>query len=269
MNNAIFILLISYAAMSVIAVQANALEIDTNSHACEPGLEGDVSVSDDEIIVSDDTGKQLIINKNNSLSVAGQTLVLGKEEQQIVREYADQVRATIPKIVAIVLEGVEIGLTAVTEVFYTFSKDGPPDALLEAIADIKGEVTQNMYQNDNRVFMRGGELRGLEPTIRKLEPALEEAVAEAVGDIFISAGNAPNDDDESFLEQIAAMGRNAQALERNIEQQLAPQIQSIKESAEELCSEVYALQAAESKLHESLPETRSFNLVTDSWQRAD
>ncbi|MDA0977596.1 MAG: DUF2884 family protein [Proteobacteria bacterium] len=264
MNNAIFILLVSYAVMSAIAVKANAMEIDTDAHTCELRLQGDISVSNTEISVSNDAGDRLTIMDGNSLSINDQTVTLDSETSQVVSDYSEQIRTTVPEIVAIALEGVEVGLTAVTEVFYTFSQTGPPASLLEVINGIQEEVTQDIYQHNNEVFLRGGAIQGLEPTMEKLEPALEDAVAEAMGDIIVSAGTALKEGEGSFLERIASMAQSMQQFERNMEQKLEPRVRELEKRAEGLCTEVYALRAAESKLHVALPQTRAFKLVKDS-----
>lgn len=258
MKKAIITLCICYVFLAAISSRAFA-----HDNTCNVEFRSDITISPDAIeIASHD--RQMVIKENQDLYVDGNQVQLTSKEQELVETYAAQVRDTIPEIVAVALEGVEIGLTAVTEVFYAFSKDGPPESLQNSIDSIQETVDARMRQDDNIIYLKGGEISGLESTMDDLEPALEDAIADAVGSMIVSMGEALIEEEGSLTERLAGLSRSAEQFERDIETKVKGRAERLEQRAEGLCDQVYALQATESRLHLEVPETRPFDLVKET-----
>jgi hypothetical protein len=264
MKKAFIALTISYLSLVAIAAGAHMDKVHENFGSCDVEFDSNITVSPDAIEIESTAGSRMEIGAQYDLWIDDVKVDLDTSERALVQSYADQVRATIPEIVALALDGVEIGLTAVSEVFYAFSEDGPPEALLDSINNIQEEVAARMYRNGNTVHMKGGEIRGLEETMSELEPALEDAISESVADIILAVGRSIRDGEGSLAERIAILTDRAQQLEQTMESKIADRASELEQRADGLCEQVYALQASERRLHLEIPATRVFDLVKGS-----
>lgn len=232
--------------------------------ACNVEIQSDITVKPDAVEVTTSTGNLMVINQNYELFIDGKTIGLDTDERALVESYARQLRNTIPELITVALEGAEIALTAVSEVFYTFSEDGPPASLLGSINSIQEEVTARMYRDGNNLHIKGGEINGLEATMSGLEQALEDAISESIGDLIVSVGRSLKEGEGSLAERIASFTDKMESFETDIQMRITDKAEQLEQRAEQLCEQVYALQATESRLHQAMPVTRLFELVKDS-----
>jgi hypothetical protein len=263
MKKSLIILGLCYLSLAAIAAGAHS-EGTRDIHSCDVELESDITIREEAIEISTDSDRRMVVTADHALFVNGEEIELTQEERELVEDYARQVRGTIPEVVEVALEGVEIGLTAVTEVFYVFSEDGPPASLLNVIGSIQEEVSSRMYNDGKEVHLKGGEIQGLESAMSELEPAMEDAIADSIGETIMSLGRSLREGEGSLADRITAVTERASNLEKDIETRVAAQAEALGRRAENLCDQVYALQATESQLHMKLPVTRSFDLVKDS-----
>lgn len=261
MKKAILVLSLSYLCLVGIAASAHVDGARDVFSACSVELQSDVTINSESIDVSAESGDRLLIDSDNNLYVNGEKYPLSDEQQTIVDAYADQVRKTIPEIVAIALEGVEIALTAVSEVFYALLERSPPQSLLDSISRIEEAVAERMSVNGDTIHVKGGEINGLEETMADLEPEIERAVQSAVGDLVVSIGESVRDGEVGIMDSILGFAEKAEQFERDIEAEVMVKARKLEERAEGLCDEVYALQAVESQMHVKIPATRGFDMV--------
>ena len=186
MKKAIITLAICYLSLAAIAAGAHMEGTRGDITACNVEIQSDITVKPDAVTVTTSTGNLMVINQNHELFIDGKTIGLDTDERALVESYAGQLRNTIPELVTVALEGVEIALTSVSEAFYTFSEDGLPASLLDSINSIQEEVTARMYRNGNTLHIKGGEINSLEATMSDLEQALEDAISESIGDLIVS-----------------------------------------------------------------------------------
>jgi len=264
MKRSIITLIICYLSMMAIAAGAHIDGTRTELSACHVEFQSDITINPDAIEIASDNDSKMIINRDHQVFIDGREIDMNGDETELVEQYAAQVRSTIPEIVSVAMAGVEIGLTAVTEVFYAFSEAGPPPSLLNTINQIEDEVSASMYQDGNVVSMKGGEISGLNTAMNELEPALEQAISESVGDIIVSVGQSLKNGEGSLAERITAFTDRMENFEKDIEAKMGAKAGKLEQRAEGLCEQVYALQATESQLHLAVPAMREFDLVKDS-----
>lgn len=264
MKKAILVLALSYLCLVGIAASAHVDGTRDVFSSCQVEFSSDVSIDSDAITVSAVSGESLRIDAKNSLTVNGASQTLDAEQQALVDAFAGQVRTTIPEVVAIALEGVEIALTAVSEVFYSLLEQSPPSALLESIDRIEAAVAERMSVNGDAISVVGGEIDGFDRTMAELEPQIEQAVKSAVGDIVVAIGESVREGDADIMALLMDFAKKAEHFERDIEAEVMKKAQRLERRAEGLCDEVYALQAVESRMQLEIPATRGFDIVRES-----
>lgn len=253
-------------AVGLMTLSENAYSWDSNDrvNACNVEFRNDITVSPEHIEITSASGENMLINSDHDVFVNGETVSLDDDERALVEKYAAEVRTTIPRIVALALEGVEVAMMAITEVFSALTETEPPASLVASINDIQEEISYRMYRDGNTVHMKGGEIKGVEAAMANIEPALEKAIADSMGDLIMSVGASIKDGEGTFTERLARFASKMEGLEEDIERKVASKAHALEKQAEGLCDQVYALQAVETALHTKVPATRSFDLVRES-----
>ena len=122
MKKALLTLTFCYACMLMIAASAHARAADifTNSQytdSCHLTINSHVTMDAENIQVTNTDGERLLLKADNQLLVNDQLITISPRQQPLVDAYRQQLRTTIPAVVDIALEAVEIGITAVSEGF--------------------------------------------------------------------------------------------------------------------------------------------------------
>ncbi len=253
-------LLLTCAAAVVNASPGNADDI---GESCNVEFASDVRISPAAVEFTSTTGAPMVIDADDRLFVDDEEVLLDESERAAVAAYAADVRRTVPKIVELALEGVEIGLAAVTEAFYALADAGPPQSLLDAIDRIQEGVASKMLIDGNVVEVKGGEI-GLEDAMDGLSPALSDAVSDAIGELVIAVGQSLKEGEGSLLDRMAGFSTRMAEFEETVESRVAAKAKALEERAQGLCDQIYALQASESALHVNVPQTRQFDLVKEA-----
>ena len=101
------------AVLTLVPVQAVAHWFEDVS--CNLEFNGAVAVTP-ELVRIQSGGRELILTAANAMLIDGHAVGLDAAQRTHVEDYSCEIRATVPQIVEIAIEGVEIGITAAAEV---------------------------------------------------------------------------------------------------------------------------------------------------------
>ena len=116
MKKAILAMLVGYISMIVIVSSAYA----STPSLCKWQLDGNIAVNPDNLVLTNAAGNHLKMTRDNQVFIDDQPIVVNEHQSALVASYNQHLRTTVPAIVNIALDGVEIGLTAVTEIFFEY-----------------------------------------------------------------------------------------------------------------------------------------------------
>ena len=242
--------------LSMIAIVAKA---DPGEQSCSASMNAEITIEDGVITLDDGDGGQLIIDQHAHLLVDGKQVPLNSEQEAAVNAYADGIRETVPRIVDIAVRGVQVGLTAVTEVFRGFTGAEENPKLDQAIAAIGEKVKASVRQENGNYYLNAKGLDDADRYTEEVETVLEEVISEAVTGMFTADDSA---EEKSFLTRMQEFGDRMEKMESEIERKVEVASAGLEEEAEQLCGQLQALERTQDRLHEVVPQSRRFVLIT-------
>jgi len=257
MKRALITLLACYLSMIAIIEVAHAS--DTNQ--CDMELRSAIRITADRIEVIGADSVLMQISNEDQLLIADKPVRLTEQQRQLVKAYSLQVRDTVPAIVDIALEGVELGLTAVTEVFYGLLDTEPPASLTTALGRIKTRVDQRLSRESGNIYLDARGVSDFDSVMEKLEPEIEALTTVALGEVFTHIGNSLKAEDSSLAESITRMNERMEGFSERLETRLERQAETLSARADELCQQLQDLQLAELELQDAIPAAKPFDLV--------
>ena len=95
---------------------------------CDVELSHGLIITDDVIRIVDKGQTRVQINNDNQLFIRGYWVDLSPEESQVVEQFSRGIRQTVPELVDLATDGVNLGLSAIEQVVEGMS-DKEPEVL--------------------------------------------------------------------------------------------------------------------------------------------
>jgi hypothetical protein len=269
MKKALLLLSICYACLLMIA-SAHAKAEDTFAQgkyadSCHLTIDSHVTMDAENILVTAKNGDRLLLNGANQLLVNDSPITLNSRQQPLVDEYRRQLRTTIPAVVDIALEAVDVGLTAVSDVFSALLGTEPPAELRLALANFRAEIDAKMSHQGQVVRLDGdsADLSGpaLDKITADLQASLESAMASSIGAMIMGLGQSIETGEGSLDERLKSFARRFEHVGEELEAKVKSRTGALQERASGLCGQMAELQTAEQKLQAEVPDLQAFSLI--------
>ena len=211
---------------------------------CSFSFDHDLSVINNAITISHSSSDTIYINNDNQLFINDEIQALNSDQQDLVDQYASNIRLLIPEVTSIAIEGVGLGIDAASLALGTLLGEGDPDYL---------EVTQKIQDLGDKIVMRldvnNFDSKELERAFdedfeREIETFVEQTVEELTPRLMAKMMTAAmtGGDGTSDLEM------RANRIEEEITSFIEPRAEALEQRAEELCGMIETLDNIEDQL---------------------
>jgi hypothetical protein len=253
---------------------AVAIRADTGEPWCELHLEQGLTLTADGLRVGDPDGKVLSVAADGTVTLPdGSVPDLDAQGRAAARAYVEAVRDTIPPLLELARDGVDVGLAAVEEAIAQLADEANQQELLARVAVTRERVREALAEElsaaDGEVRLEGSTTKALgdpvgtsvETALEELEPVLETLVRQSVGEAVMAIGEALSSEEEDLFATVETYARRAQALAKAIEERVEPAADALQGRARDLCRRLERVDGAEDALHRAVPETGPWELL--------
>ena len=241
-----------------------AVRADLN---CEVALQYGLVVNEKHIRVLDHSLTVYQINGDSQLMVGGNWIELKDEQQrQQLAELSRGLHMVVPKMILLANEGVELAIDTVEQVYSgLMGKDNKSQEKLEASLDrVRWSVRKKFIHASDNYYMGPGRLENVDDIVdRELEEEIEHAMNTSIGGILSAIGGLVTSE-QNTEQKVEELTQKLENIGVEIEQNVAPKAQSLKQKAEWFCKKFKALDQVEEQLRSSVKELQPYNvLATD------
>ncbi len=259
--------------MSTVALTGNAMahEGKSNFHAdnnfvgdCNINLHQGVTVTPSYVKVFDKHHTLYQISKNGEMTIDGKTVSLDSTQQQTAAQYAEGIRSSVPKAVAIATDAIELASKGVGEAMGTlFGENSDIQIRIEDVmAKAKEKVNESLSRSGDEFTISPDGFDDMDNIIdEELEQEIEKVVMSSMGSIFSLIGQAMSEGDGDFEQRMEAFGEKMEKWGEELEASLEAQADDIEEKAEALCQQLKEVDELETKLQSQVPEFAKFDLL--------
>lgn len=230
--------------------------------SCNTNITSDIIFTDNQLRVKSNEDEDILFTPSGVVQVDGKEISLSNEERKLAQKYFTEVEATIPLVVEITVEAIEITNLALTEVFTgLLSEDSKlPSMINGRLNKLADDIRAHVYKDPDSLTFNSSYLKedlGIgEDMDAELEAIVDEITASVIGEIMISLGKAMLSGDGDFSDFEDRMDN----LGRDIDQKAEVLGKRIEEKSEVLCAKIKDLDHIESQLSQ-IQELRNLNTI--------
>jgi len=236
--------------------------------SCDVDLDAGLTINESSIEFFDPDNNQHVlysIDKNYQLMVRGDIVALNDEQQVLVEQYSTSIRAMVPQVRNVAIEGVDLALEGVNLAFNELLGEGNDVGanLTQELSSIKEEVAERFTIEHGFTLGENDELLG-EQFEQRIESAVEKAVMGSMGSLLVALGQEmmfSGGDNDAFETRMESFGEN-------IEHEMELRVGKIEREAERLCLAVIEIDQLEEKLKSSISPLADINVITAKLTRS-
>jgi hypothetical protein len=234
----------------------------TAHNSCNLELDAGVRITDDSIEFYDGDKQIYKIVEDQYLVVAGDVFKLTRTQQDVVASYAASIRAAVPEVRNMALDGIDLAIDAITITFDSLlgEKNQVSAQLMTELNNVKSDVNRYFTSGKPISFNRGNEgtpdFFGKQFETR-VERIVETSVQNSIGNIMIAMGKevlASGGDMTAFEARMNKFGEQ-------MEQQMNAKAVAMEARGENLCHTMRAVDAHEEQLKHAVPAVEVFNVI--------
>lgn len=230
---------------------------------CDLDLQYGLIVNENQIRVIRDSRALYQINGNDQLIVQGNWIHLNPEQQVHLRNLSEGLHYVVPKMTLLATEGVELAIQTVDQVYIGLvgKEHKSYKKLQNALKRVHKKVKKKFGRSYDYYFMGPGDLENVDNLMdAELEEELELAIDTSLGGILSAIGSLTKGDLNQEL-QIEELSQRLEQVGEQIERQVAPKADSLRQKAHWFCKKMTKLDIAEEALRASVPELKPFNVI--------
>ncbi|MBU2893233.1 YggN family protein [Colwellia sp. D2M02] len=235
------------------------------NNSCNVNLSGQVNIDKSTIeFFAEDNNKQSLykIENDKSLLINNSSVSLTAKQQALVTQYSQNIKALVPQVETVVVEGVELAIDGVNLAFNGLLGEGNQLAknLTQELEVIRDDALARYSLEKG--FTVGGDNDELQADEfeSKIESAVERSITNSMGVILIALGQemlSANGEGENFETRMEKFGET-------IEVEMESRTEAIEAKAQELCHAIAKVDVIEEQLKSSIDALSNINVVTVS-----
>ncbi|AXV64302.1 MULTISPECIES: YggN family protein [Pseudoalteromonas] len=228
---------------------------------CEVELSHGLIITDDVIRIVDKGQTRVQINNNNQLFIRGYWVDLNPEETKVVEQFSLGIRDTVPELVELATDGVNLGLSAIEQVVEGMS-DKEPEVLKTQLQYVERALMDKFKRGDDFFFIAPQSLSKIDDFFTKeISQKIHSAVHGSLGAILVSLGDAFKSREGNIEDRINDMGQRMDIISKEIDKSLQKKAEQLEMKASEYCECLNSLDVTESRLQKIVPGMADFDLV--------
>lgn len=234
--------------------------------SCNVDLEAGITINKSKLEFFESENKDQVlytIDNNANLTVRGEDISLDSDQQALVEQYSTSIRAMVPQVRNIAMEGVDLAIEGVNLAFNELLGEGNNIGadLTQELASIKEDVSTRFTIEHGFTLGENGledeELLG-EEFEQRIESAVEKAVMGSMGSLLVALGQEmmfSGGDTDAFETRMESFGEN-------IEHEMELRTKKIERKADSLCLAAVEIDELEEALKASIESLSDINVIT-------
>ncbi|ASP46979.1 DUF2884 family protein [Cognaticolwellia beringensis] len=205
------------------------------------------------------------INGQHQLFVNGREISLSNEQKKQLSEYTIGIRAQVPAIVSIAIEGVELGLKAVNKVISSLTGENSAShqQFQDKFDEMKWRLRSRFNHSDESYYIAPQDFDDFDEIFAgEFEKEIETIVTDSVGTILVAVGEAMTHREEKSTEQrVETFDQRIEMMGNDIKLDISNQANALENKAEIICASLIKLNQIENELQLGIPALVDFNLI--------
>ena len=231
---------------------------------CEVDLKYGMVVTEKSIRILDESHTLYQINNANQLIVGGHWIELNEKQAQKVNELASGLHYSVPKMIILATEGVNMAIDTVEHVYVGLvgTDHKSFEKLTSALGRVKEKVKKTFVHSTDNYYIGPGSLENVDELVDpELEAQLEEAINTSLGGVLSAIGGLNSGDDADMEQRMEELSLRLEVMGNEIERTVGPKVDSLRKKAQWFCNKMGYLNKVENELRKEIPQLKDFDVI--------
>jgi len=241
---------------------------NANAAHCDVNFNYGVIIDPSHLRIIDHGQTIVQINNDQQLFIKGKEVSLNQKQQQILTLYAQGIRTQVPEIVAIAIEGIDLGLKAVNKIIggLTGENSAAHQKIQEKFADLQSRLRLRFNQSAQNFYIAPQDFDDFDEIIAgDLEQEIQEIVSESIGTILNAVGDAmATSDDDDIEQRVETMAERIENIGDNIEIEIDKPADKLGIKTIQFCQNLILLNDKETSMQQLIPQLAQYDLIRTS-----
>jgi len=252
--------------INALALAALFSSTHVKAEHCNVNFNYGVVIDPNHLRILKDGQTHVQINSNKQLFVQGREVQLNRQQQALIKVYSQGIRAQVPQIVSIAIEGVEIGLKAVNKVIggLTGENSATHRKLQEKFDEMQMRLRKKFNHSDENYYIAPQDFDDFDEIFAgEFEQEIEEIVSESIGTILMAVGEAMANRDEDTIEQrVSTFDERIESMGEDLKLEIGTKASQLEKRAEQFCQALSELDKIETEIQISIEQLSHYNLIS-------
>lgn len=231
---------------------------------CEVDLNYGLVVTEKSIRVIDESNTIYQINNANQLIVGGYWIDLNEEQARKVNELASGLHYSVPKMIILATEGVNMAIETVEHVYVGLvgTDHKSFEKLTSALGRVKEKVKKKFIHSSDNYYIGPGSLENVDDLVdQELEAQIEEAINTSLGGVLSAIGGLTSGNDEDMELRMEKLSERLEVMGNEIERTVGPKADSLRKKAQWFCNKMGHLNEIENELRKEVPQLKDVDVI--------
>jgi hypothetical protein len=228
---------------------------------CDVELGQGVIITDSVIRITNGSQTQVQINNDKQLFIQGRLVQLTDQDMFVLKAFSTGLRNSVPELVELVTDGVNIGLNAIEKIVEGMS-DQEPEVLKTQLTYLEYALKDKFIRGDDFYFIGPQSLSKLGSFFaEEVSDKMHTAIHGSLGAILLSLGDAFQSKEGNLEERITDMNERMDIISKEIDKSLQRKATEFESKADKYCECLKTLNVTEERLHKIVPQLAKFDIV--------
>lgn len=254
---------------STLIIGGTLLSNNAYAQQCSIHLNYGVIIDPSHIRVIDHGRTLVQINGEDQLFIRGIEQEVTPEQQALIAQFSTGIRAHIPEIVSIAIEGVDIGLKAVNEVVggLTGENSASQQKIQAKFEELKWRIRARFNQSANNYYIAPQDFNDFDEMFAgEFEQEIEEIVQTSVGTILKAVGQSMLSENKHSEQvdgepRVDSFDERMDGMSKGLELEVSDRAKALDKKAAQFCQRLTELDQIEAQLQQAITPLKKYNLI--------
>ena len=233
-------------------------------NSCNINFDKDITMSNELVSVNEAGTELWRINTQGQLWIKDHAVNTDASTQQLLFDYQAGIRSQTLETVELVEDALMLAADAVSSVFaeLTGNTINSNPALQTALEKVKTSTANIVVRSGETINIYGSRFSHIDDAFGKeFEQAIEEAVTNSMGSIFMMVGKAMVSGEGNFEQRMEAFGERMERFGEDLEARLDIKSNLLEQRGNSICANLQQLDAIETQVQRAIPQMQQYDVI--------
>lgn len=234
------------------------------ANECQMAFRHGILISPEQIRVLTADRTQFQINHDSQLFIQGQWITLSAQDTVLLEQYSQGMRKFVPQVVAIAVDSVELGLSAIEGMLIGVGNESQQEEWQALVRETTYQLMSRFVRSGEHFYLAPQSLNEMDAFLHgELKENLTALAKNTVGAVWGALRDALRQTDDNFERTESQDWQSVEQLISKINLGLDAKAEELEEKSVLFCQRLRELDKIETELQQKVPKLLDYDVVIE------